>query len=556
MGGTMTNGWHDPGSGARGVRPPAVDPVERPIGGPAQGAHGRRLRRGVGVAARAAGAGLETAFGGPARTRVIVLLACVLALASADTATVGASASELNRALHIDNADIGLLVAVTALVAAVASLPFGILVDRFNRLALLGGTVVLWGGAMLASAVVSTFGQLLVVRLVLGFVTAAAGPAVASLVGDYFPSSERGKIYGYVLAGELVGAGVGFVITGDIAAISWRVAFGILSVPAFILAWLLRTLREPARGGASALSPGATRIMGRKEAAQEAPTQVLGASGDIETSPYEATDAQLVAQERGIAPDPELILRGDPRRMGVVRAVRYVLRVRTNVVLIASSACAYFFLTGVQTFGLEFATGHFHVSTFVASLLMLMVGGGAVAGVLSGGRVGDALVRRRHINGRITVAGVAALATCVLFIPALTTSSAVTALPYVAAAGFFLTAQNPPLDAARLDILPPLLWGRAEGVRTLLRTGAQALAPLVFGGLSSLLSGPHNNGLQVTFLVMLLPLAASGVILLRGTRHYPVDVATAAASLAVEPVEPPVTESPIRRRRRRSRRFP
>jgi hypothetical protein len=37
-------------------------------------------------------------------------------------------------------------------------------------------------------------------------------------------------------------------------------------------------------------------------------------------------------------------------------------------------------------------------------------------------------------------------------------------------------------------------------------------------------------GLQYTFIVMLLPLTASGIILLRGLRTYPKDVATAAAS--------------------------
>jgi hypothetical protein len=39
-------------------------------------------------------------------------------------------------------------------------------------------------------------------------------------------------------------------------------------------------------------------------------------------------------------------------------------------------------------------------------------------------------------------------------------------------------------------------------------------------------------GLQYTFIFMLLPLTASGVVLLRGLRTYPRDVATAAASRA------------------------
>ena len=146
---------------------------------------------------------LTRTLGGVERTRVIVLLAAVLALSSADATTVGAAARPLRDALRISNTDIGLLVTVTSLVAALASLPFGVLADRVRRTWTLGATIVLWGGAMIWSATVSSFEQLLVSRLVLGGVTAAAGPIVASLVGDYFASEERGRIYGFILAGEL-----------------------------------------------------------------------------------------------------------------------------------------------------------------------------------------------------------------------------------------------------------------------------------------------------------------------------------------------------------------
>ena len=70
---------------------------------------------------------------------MILLLAAVLALASADTATVGASAIQLRHDLGINNTDVGLLVTVTSLVAAAASLPFGVLADRVTRTRVLGG---------------------------------------------------------------------------------------------------------------------------------------------------------------------------------------------------------------------------------------------------------------------------------------------------------------------------------------------------------------------------------------------------------------------------------
>jgi MFS family permease len=478
--------------------------------------------RGVaGTAGRAGVRALTHALGGAERTRVVVLLASVLALSSADASTVGASATALRQGLGINNTDVGLLVSVTSLVAAVASLPFGVLADRVRRTWTLGAAIVLWGVAMIWSATVPSFGWLLVARLFLGAVTAAAGPLVASLVGDYFPAAERGRIYGYILAGELVGAGVGFGVTGDISALSWRAAFVILALPAFVLAWLIFRLPEPARGGRDAL------------AHPRAPTPAE------DEGTHQPTEAQLLAHERGLEPDPELVLRRDPRRMGLFEAARYVLRIRTNVVLILASACGYYFLAGVQTFGIEFTTHQYGIDQALANLLLLVVGGGAIAGVLAGGQIGDLLLRRGHLNGRILVSAIAATATVILFIPAIFSHSALAAVPYLVAAAFTLSAQNPPLDAARLDIMVPLLWGRAEGVRTLLRTFAQALAPLLFGAVSDYVFGGGRSGLQWTFAVMLVPLAASAYFLFRGLRTYPRDVATAAASAGLGPSAEP-----------------
>ncbi|MGH2934286.1 MAG: MFS transporter [Gaiellaceae bacterium] len=471
-----------------------------------------RLASLASAAAGAASGALTDAMGGRERRYVIVVLACVLGLSGADTATVGASATELRNGLHISNTDIGLLVTATSIVGAIATLPFGVLADRVRRTTVLGLAIVLWAVAMFWSAAVGNFHELLVARLFLGAVTAAAGPLVASLVGDYFGSAERGRIYGFILTGELVGAGFGFAVTGDIAALSWRAAFVFLGIPALVLAWFVMRLREPRRGGKGTL-------VHERDGPQE---QEVGA-------PHE-TDAQRLAREKGIEPDPELVLTRDPRRMNLFAATRYVLRIRTNIILVAASALGYYFLAGVQTFGVEFAKDQYGVGQALANLLLIVVGLGAVLGVLAGGTVGDRLLRRGHLNGRILTAAIVASLTPVLFIPAVASRSVGTALPYLTAAAFLLSAQNPPLDAARLDIMPPLLWGRAEAVRTLLRSLAQALAPLLFGAVSDHVFGGGRSGLQWTFAVMLVPLAASAVLLVRGLRTYPQDVATAAAA--------------------------
>jgi MFS family permease len=485
----------------------------------------------------AAGRQLTTAVGGPVRVRAVVLLACVLALAGADTATVGAAAEPLRRALGVSNTDIGLLVTVSSLVGAVFSLPFGVAADRLRRTWILGCALLTWAAAMLWSATASSFDQLLLTRACLGAVTAAAGPVAASLVGDWFPGSERGRIYGFVLTGELLGAGVGFAVTGDIAALSWRAAFVILALPAFILAWFIFKMPEPVRGGSGALRPeppagtalAGTALAVQPETGQEREPGTAGPEHAAAVNPPAESpppDPQTLARSRGIRPDPRLVGQAY-RGMGFIAAVRYALAVRTNVALIISSACGYYFLAGVQTFGSEFVSGQYHVADVFANLLLLVVGGGAVVGVLVSGPVSDMMLRRGHLNARITVGTIAATATIFLFIPALITHSVLTALPYVVLAGAALSAQNPPIDAARLDIMPSWLWGRAEGIRTFLRTAAQALAPVLFGAVSGLFGG-GTAGLRTTFAIMLLPLAAAAFFLYRARRSYATDLVTAA----------------------------
>jgi predicted MFS family arabinose efflux permease len=458
--------------------------------------------------------GVTGLLGGEERARVIVILACVLGLAGADAATVGASATELRHSLHITNTDIGLLVTVTALVGAIATLPFGVLADRVRRTTTLGLVIFLWAGSMLWSAAVPNFHQLLLARVFLGAVVAAAGPLAASLIGDWFAASERGRIYGFVLAGETLGAGFGFAVTGDISAVSWiggwRTSFVVLAIPAFILATLVLRLREPARGGKGVLARATGPLPAEAEESHETPAQVL-------------------VRERGIKPDPSLADGQDMRRASLWQAARYVLHVRTNILLIGATVCGYYFLAGVQTFGTEFMRDQYGINQAEANLLLLGVGGGAILGVLFGGATGDWLLRRGRLNGRILTACAGAAGATVLFLPALTNGSAFSALPYLVVAVFLLTLQNPAIAASQLDIMPPALWGRAESVRTFLRSLAMAIAPLLFGAVSDYVFGGGRMGLQFTFIIMLVPLGASAWLLYKARLTYPQDVATAGA---------------------------
>ncbi len=466
---------------------------------------------------------VDRMVGGPARRHVILVLALVLALDSADKATVGTNATQLEAALHIGKAQVGLLLAVSSGIGALSTIPAGILVDRVHRTRMLAWAVTGWGAAMVLSGFATGYEFLLFARLALGAVVAVAGPAIASLVGDYFPERERGRIYGFVLSGELIGAGFGFVIAGQFAVLSWRAPFFVLVLPTLLVWWLLRRLPEPERGGASRIPDGADGIGDRKPADVRSRPDTGEAGG-------EHSVAQRVARDANVRPRKSAVLDGCASEMSMWQAFRFVLTVRTNVVLIVASALVYFFFSGLRGFAIQFIKQHFRVSQGVASLLTLVIGIGALAGVLVGGRLADRLLRDGHINSRVMVPGVAVLCAAAVFVPAVITTSLGVAVPLLMLASMFLGAANPPLDAARLDVMLPSLWGRAEAVRTMLRSAGDAVAPLLFGVLATSVFG-GSTGLEYTFLLMLITLFAGGLIsLLIGRRTYPQDVVAAAES--------------------------
>lgn len=470
------------------------------------------------------------AAGGPARLRVIVLLASVLALDSADKAMIGAVAVALKQSMGIGNLKLAMLVAGPTLVTALASLPAGVLSDRINRTRLLAASIAVWAVLMVVGGVAVSYLMLLLSRLALGAAVAVTIPAVASLTGDYFQPGERARIWGYILAGELAGVAIGYLIAGNIAAVlSWRASFwtlGAISLAIVPLVW--RFLPEPVRGGQSRIEPE---------------TQDTQREDERSTAGEDENEVEAAVAERDIEPHESLVLHENPARLPFGRAVRYVLQIRTNVVLIISSALGYFFFGAIVTFGIVFMRNRFGLGQAVATTLSVGLGAGAIIGVLISGRIADKLIDRGRINARILVPIVAFLLAAALFLPALLVHSLFVAAPALFLAAAALGATNPPIDAARLDIMHFQLWGRAESVRAALRYLGQAIAPLVFAGIFILLSGGGSlfsiatgniqqdaNALARTFLIMLVALIAAGLILLPALRTYSRDVATARAS--------------------------
>lgn len=453
-------------------------------------------------------------LGGRLQARVILLLGMTLGLSGADLGAVGSMSSILQHHFSITKAQIGILVAASQGTGVFSTLFFGWWVDRAKRTRLLAITVALWGLAMIACGAATSYRFLLVARVGLGAVAAATLPCTASLVGDFFPGRERGKIYGYILGGEMIGTGFGFILSGETASLWWRLGFWVLLLPALPLAWWLYKLPEPERGGQSLGEEG------RQE----------NAVPDEKATAEAGSGERLIARkarEAGVQPRTRLVKREDPARQPLWWAVLYVVSIPTNLVLIIGSALGFAFFADARTFGVEYAQARFHWSHSAAVWLLITLGIGALAGVWVGGRLGDRLLAKGHLPARLWVATGFFWASTGCFLAALLVGPIWLAILCLACSAFSLGAVNPPLDSARLDIMHPRLWGRAESVRTILRDGCEAVAPVTFGWLVADFGG-GAAGLSKGFLLMLIPLAIAAALGFIGFRTYPPDAAAAS----------------------------
>ena len=348
---------------------------------------------------------------------------------------------------------------------------------------------------MALSAVSPSYSWLLACRVALGAGVAVSGPVVASLIGDYFAPGERGRVYSLLLAGAGACTAVGLLVSGQLGAVSWRLGFWWLALVGLAVAVAVATmLREPVRGGSTRAANAAVRE--------------------------------------------------DTQRRSLWREVRYVLSIRTNVVLVVGSSFGYFFMAGLSTFGVALLRGRFHIGQSEATLLVLGLGVGALIGVLGSGRIADWLMTRGHLGARMMVGGSAFLVAAIFILPTLLTHNLPLAMVFAFLAAIGLGGVNPPLNAARLDIVHSRLWGTAESVRTTLVSISTGLAPLVFGFVSTEL-GDSPAALDHTFLIMLGCLVvAATLIACVARRTYPPDVATALAAEATTATRPKAVGHP------------
>jgi MFS family permease len=120
-----------------------------------------------------------------------VLLALTSAMSWADRALPALLMEPIKSAFAISDTQLALLTGFTfAAAIAVFALPLSWIADRFNRVWLISGTIVVWCLMTIGSAFAHDFWSLFVLRIGVGIGEAALQPAAYSLLADLFPAKR------------------------------------------------------------------------------------------------------------------------------------------------------------------------------------------------------------------------------------------------------------------------------------------------------------------------------------------------------------------------------
>jgi len=153
---------------------------------------------------------------------------------------------------------IGLIGTAFTLVYAIAGVPLGRLADTGARRKIMGWGLALWSGLTAVNGLAWNFTSFLMVRMGVGIGEASYAPAANSLIGDLFPAHKRARAMGIFMLGLPLGLLLAFFSIGALvkAFDSWRAPFFIAALPGLLLALLMFSIREPARGAAETVRVG------------------------------------------------------------------------------------------------------------------------------------------------------------------------------------------------------------------------------------------------------------------------------------------------------------
>ncbi len=183
---------------------------------------------------------------------VLGILTLVQTCHGIDRAIIGLVLEPLGRDFDLSDGQLGVLAGIAyGLFFAIAAIPFGVAVDRFNRRNIMAAALTVWSGATALCGLATGFWTLFAGRAMVGVAEAAGSPTGMSILSDYFDKNRRATAIGIWYLSSGIGLAIAFVVGGAIVeTYGWRWAFVAAGVPGLLLApVLLLVVREPVRGG-------------------------------------------------------------------------------------------------------------------------------------------------------------------------------------------------------------------------------------------------------------------------------------------------------------------
>jgi MFS family permease len=122
---------------------------------------------------------------------------------------------------------------------------FGILGDRLGRTTTMIITILIYAAFTGLSALAWNWESYAVMRFMTGLGVGGEWAAGAAIVAEVFPERSRPMALGALQALSAVGNMMAAVITFSLAGLSWRWAYAVGALPALLVFWIRRSVKEP-----------------------------------------------------------------------------------------------------------------------------------------------------------------------------------------------------------------------------------------------------------------------------------------------------------------------
>ena len=182
---------------------------------------------------------------------MLSVLCFVYVLNFLDRQLLSILAKPIQDSLHVTDGQLGLIGGLYfAFFYCFIAVPVGWFADKTNRVTVLSLACAIWSAATTACGLATTYPQLVVARMTVGFGEAGGVPPSYALITDTFPPGRRGTALGIYNLGPPIGAALGIAFGASIAAaFDWRYAFITIGGVGLITSIAVRVfIREPVRG--------------------------------------------------------------------------------------------------------------------------------------------------------------------------------------------------------------------------------------------------------------------------------------------------------------------